>query len=117
MLTKSNTSVPNLDTHINFSYSILGTRERQTKYNTGLYQTMVSNDESSNGYEDYIIAEDNGLGMDNVTPPKQSQSSVKHRGICSNVYDYFELSVQLTPNLAPGLTLDFFLYRIHLEIE
>ncbi|MBW0519501.1 hypothetical protein O181_059216 [Austropuccinia psidii MF-1] len=47
------------------------------------------------GDEDYVAVEDNGLGMDDVTPPKQAQSLVKRRRVQSNVYDYFE---KLNPN-------------------
>ncbi|MBW0484806.1 hypothetical protein O181_024521 [Austropuccinia psidii MF-1] len=48
------------------------------------------------GDEDYVVAEDNGLGMDDVTPPKQASSSVKRRRVQSNVYDYFEAIMQAT---------------------
>ncbi|MBW0504755.1 hypothetical protein O181_044470 [Austropuccinia psidii MF-1] len=114
--TKSNTSIPNLDPQIISSDSILGPVERPHKFDTCLYQTMVSNGYDI-GDEDYIVAEDNGLGMDDVTLPKHSQYSVKRRHIWSNVYDYFEVSFPLTSTLAPCLTLYCFSYIINLETE
>ncbi|MBW0484902.1 hypothetical protein O181_024617 [Austropuccinia psidii MF-1] len=74
ILTESNMSIPDSDLQIIPSDLILGPVEGPRKCNAGLYQTMVSNDQLSNGYdigdEDYIIAKDNGLGMDDVKPPK-----------------------------------------------
>ncbi|MBW0542290.1 hypothetical protein O181_082005 [Austropuccinia psidii MF-1] len=91
-LTESNTSAPNLTS----SNSAIGQRARSHVRKSGLYQTMVLDDESLEEYdigdEDYVIAEDDGLGMDDVTPPKQAQSLVKRRQVRSNVYDYFEVS-------------------------
>ncbi|MBW0484563.1 hypothetical protein O181_024278 [Austropuccinia psidii MF-1] len=70
-LTESNTSVPNLTS----SNSLLGQQETSHVRDAGLYQTILSNKESSEEYyigdEDCVVAEDNGLGMDDVTPPKE----------------------------------------------
>ncbi|MBW0500534.1 hypothetical protein O181_040249 [Austropuccinia psidii MF-1] len=76
-LTESNTSAPNSDTpNLTSSGSAIGQRARSHMRKSGLYQTMVSDDESLEEYdigdEDYVVAEDNGLGMDDVTPPKQA---------------------------------------------
>ncbi|MBW0546904.1 hypothetical protein O181_086619 [Austropuccinia psidii MF-1] len=90
MLTESKMSTPNSDTpNITSSDSLLGQQETSHVHNPGLYQTMLSDNESLEEYdigdEDYVIAEDNGLGMDDVTPPKRAQSLVKRRWIQSNV--------------------------------
>ncbi|MBW0466964.1 hypothetical protein O181_006679 [Austropuccinia psidii MF-1] len=74
-LTESDTSAPNSDTpNLTSSDSGLGQRARSHVGNSGLYQAMLSDDESSGEYEDgdedYVVAEDDGLGMDDVTPPK-----------------------------------------------
>ncbi|MBW0486122.1 hypothetical protein O181_025837 [Austropuccinia psidii MF-1] len=88
-------SVPNSDTQILCSSdSILAPPERPHQHHAGLYQTTDSDDEPLEDYDvgnqDYILAKENGLGMDDVTPPKQSQRSVKRRHICSNIYDYLK---------------------------
>ncbi|MBW0565084.1 hypothetical protein O181_104799 [Austropuccinia psidii MF-1] len=93
-LTESDTSAPNSDTpNLTSSDSGLGQRARSHVGNSGLYQAMLSDDESSGEYEDgdedYVVAEDD------VTPPKRARTSVKRRRVRSNVYDYFE---KLNPN-------------------
>ncbi|MBW0466307.1 hypothetical protein O181_006022 [Austropuccinia psidii MF-1] len=71
----TDTSAPNLDMpNLTSSDSGLGQDARSHVHESGLYQTMLSDDESLEEYdvgdEDYVVAEDNGLGMDDVTPPK-----------------------------------------------
>ncbi|MBW0534233.1 hypothetical protein O181_073948 [Austropuccinia psidii MF-1] len=83
-LTESNTSAPNSDMpNLTSSDSAIGQRARSHVRKSGLYQTMVSDNESSEEYdigdEDYVVAEDDGLGMDDVTPPKQARSLAKRR--------------------------------------
>ncbi|MBW0521203.1 hypothetical protein O181_060918 [Austropuccinia psidii MF-1] len=90
-LTESNTSAPNLDTpNLTSSNSLLGQQETSHVCDAGLYQTMLSDYESSEEYdigdEDYVVMEDD------VTPPKRVQSLVKRRWVQSNVYDYYEVS-------------------------
>ncbi|MBW0500597.1 hypothetical protein O181_040312 [Austropuccinia psidii MF-1] len=85
-LTESDTSAPNLDTpNLTSSDSGLGQRAKSHVRKSGLYQTMLSDNESSEEYDVgdkyYVIAEDNGLGMDDVTTPKQAQSLVKRRWV------------------------------------
>ncbi|MBW0544213.1 hypothetical protein O181_083928 [Austropuccinia psidii MF-1] len=75
-LTESKTSTPNLETpNLTSSDSLLGQQETSHVRNADLYQTMLSDNESLEEYdigdEDYVVAEDNGLGMDDVTPPKE----------------------------------------------
>ncbi|MBW0508135.1 hypothetical protein O181_047850 [Austropuccinia psidii MF-1] len=76
MLTESETSAPNSDIpNLTSRNSLLGQHKTSQVCNAGLYQTMISDDESLEEYdmgnEDYVVAEDNGLGMDDVTPPKE----------------------------------------------
>ncbi|MBW0556580.1 hypothetical protein O181_096295 [Austropuccinia psidii MF-1] len=75
-LTESNKSAPNLDMpNLTSSNSILGQLETSHVCHAGLYQTILSDNESLEEYdigdEDYVSAEDNGLGMDDVTPPNK----------------------------------------------
>ncbi|MBW0485183.1 hypothetical protein O181_024898 [Austropuccinia psidii MF-1] len=93
MLTESDTSAPNLDMpNLTSSDLAISQRARSHVCKSGLYQTMVSDDESLEEYdigdEDYVVAEDDGLGMDDVTTPKRARSLVKRRWVRSNVYDY-----------------------------
>ncbi|MBW0519827.1 hypothetical protein O181_059542 [Austropuccinia psidii MF-1] len=79
-LTESDTSAPNSDTpNLTSSDSVLGQRARSHMRKSGLYQTMLSDDESLEEYD--VGDEDYGLGMDGVTPPKQAQTSVKRRRV------------------------------------
>ncbi|MBW0542482.1 hypothetical protein O181_082197 [Austropuccinia psidii MF-1] len=92
-LTESDTSAPNSDTpNLTSSSSGLGQCARSHVFEYGLYQTILSDNESLEEYdigdEDYAVAEDD------VTPPKQAQSLVKRRRVQSNFYDYFEVSNQ-----------------------
>ncbi|MBW0531284.1 hypothetical protein O181_070999 [Austropuccinia psidii MF-1] len=70
MLTESKMSAPNSDMpNLTSNDSLLGQQETSHVHNTGLYQTMISDNESSEAYdigdEDYVVAEDD------VTPPKE----------------------------------------------
>ncbi|MBW0514602.1 hypothetical protein O181_054317 [Austropuccinia psidii MF-1] len=76
----TDTSAPNSDTpNLTSSDSGLGQRARSHVGNSGLYQAMLSDDESlgeyKDGDEDYVIAEDD------VTPPKRARTSVKRRRV------------------------------------
>ncbi|MBW0549790.1 hypothetical protein O181_089505 [Austropuccinia psidii MF-1] len=76
-LTESDTSAPNLDTpNVTSSNSGLGQPARSHVRESGIYQMMLSDNESLEEYdvgdEDYVIVEDDGLGRDDVTPPKQA---------------------------------------------
>ncbi|MBW0546601.1 hypothetical protein O181_086316 [Austropuccinia psidii MF-1] len=89
-LTERETCAPNLDTpNLTSSNLLSGQQETSHVHNAGLYQTILSDNESLEEYdigdEDYVVAEDNGLGMDDVTPPKRAQNLVKRRQIQSNV--------------------------------
>ena len=83
-LTESDTSAPNSDTpNLTSSDSGLGQRARSHVGNSGLYQAMLSDDESSGEYddgdEDYVVAEDD------VTPPKRARTSGLSTGYRSKV--------------------------------
>ncbi|MBW0500713.1 hypothetical protein O181_040428 [Austropuccinia psidii MF-1] len=121
-LTERNTSAPNLDTpNLTSRDSAIGQHARSHVRESGLYQTMVSDNESLKEYdigdEDYVVAEDNGLGMDDVTPPKRARSSVKRRRVQSNVYDYFEVSHDVQVKLAPLLTYSLIVFGIIKETQ
>ncbi|MBW0584894.1 hypothetical protein O181_124609 [Austropuccinia psidii MF-1] len=122
MLTESDKSAPNSDTpNLTSSDSGLGQCAISHVREYGLYQTMLSDNESLEEYdiddEDYAVAGDDGLGMDDVTPPKQAQSLVKRRRVQSNVYDYFEVSHELQFKLSPLLTFSLIVFGTIKESE
>ncbi|MBW0577893.1 hypothetical protein O181_117608 [Austropuccinia psidii MF-1] len=109
MLTESDTSSPNLDMpNLTSSDSGLSQRARSHVRKSGLYQMMLSDNES---LEEYVVAEDD------VTPPKRARYLVKRRGVQSNVYDYFEVSHELQVKLSALLTSSLIVFGIIKEAE
>ncbi|MBW0573677.1 hypothetical protein O181_113392 [Austropuccinia psidii MF-1] len=55
------------------------------------YETGVPSSKEYNGEDDeYLIANDSGLGINDDTPPKRCKLAAKRQHIQSNVYNYFE---------------------------
>ncbi|MBW0495769.1 hypothetical protein O181_035484 [Austropuccinia psidii MF-1] len=82
-LTKSNTSVPN--STASSSDTNLAPVPSHPFHHSGLYQPMASKDERSPELlvdrNAYVVEEYSSLGMDDVTPPKQSKETVKRLSI------------------------------------
>ncbi|MBW0591599.1 hypothetical protein O181_131314 [Austropuccinia psidii MF-1] len=82
-LTESDTSIPN--SAFSFSNTHLDPGPSHSCHDGSLYQAMASNDGSTSelllNNNNYIVEEDNCLGIDDVTPPKGSKTSVKRHCI------------------------------------